>query len=155
MVTAHAASQWTDRAIALGYADILEATESPVEALLAAVWLSRYGSQNLTVQRRIGAYRTDMAIGDGSRRIAVEVDGYDFHEITSRQQAHDRRRERYLQRQGWLVVRFAGSEIWADPGVCVDELAEFLWGEAASTLMAVLAEIAARHAEQQPEMEGA
>lgn len=143
MTTARAATTIVDRARKLGHGDIIDATESPLEALLAATWISRYGAVHLTVQQPVGCYRTDLALHNVDRSLAVEVDGYDFHEVTPRQQADDRRRERYLQRSGWLVVRFAGREVWQDPGGCADELAVFLWGDDVSPVVVAVGEILA------------
>ena len=57
-------------------------------------------------------------------KIAIECDGHDFHEKTKEQVRHDRQRERALTKEGYTVVRFTGSEIYADPGHCADELFE-------------------------------
>lgn len=54
--------------------------------------------------------------------IAVECDGHEFHEKTKTQARHDKQRERALIKEGYTVVRFTGSEIYADPHKCADEL---------------------------------
>ena len=48
----------------------------------------------------------------------VECDGHDFHERTKEQAAHDRKRDREMQMDGWKVFRFTGSEIHANPMRC-------------------------------------
>jgi len=66
-------------------------------------------------------YRIDFALfwprtdGKGDIRIAIECDGHDFHEKTKEQAQRDKKKDRYLQRQGWIVARYTGSEIDKDP----------------------------------------
>jgi very-short-patch-repair endonuclease len=78
-------------------------------------------------QKVVGPYRLDFAIRvrnayGAYHFFAVECDGHDFHEKTKRQAAHDRRRDRFLQSSGYRVYRFTGSEIYADPKKCADEI---------------------------------
>jgi very-short-patch-repair endonuclease len=44
-------------------------------------------------------------------KIAVELDGHDFHERTKEQVAYRNRRDRVLQRHGWTVLHISGSEL--------------------------------------------
>jgi hypothetical protein len=86
-------------------------------------------------QTRAGRYTLDAAVRHfGSRHVfnesdpklraafdakfAIEADGHAYHERTKEQAAHDRRRDRVLQEHGWMVLRFTGSEIWADTVGC-------------------------------------
>lgn len=55
-------------------------------------------------------------------RIAVEIDGHEFHERTKEQAARDKFRDRKLVRDGFRVVRFTGSEVFANVGSCWTEL---------------------------------
>lgn len=55
-------------------------------------------------------------------RLVVELDGHDFHERTKEQAKHDRTRDRRLQAAGYAVMRFTGSEVWANPFACLDEV---------------------------------
>lgn len=81
-------------------------------------------------QVEIGQYRVDFAIWDASlpfnhtppRLMIVECDGHDFHEKTKEQARRDKRRDRYFQSLGYKVLRFTGSEIWADPDGVADEI---------------------------------
>jgi very-short-patch-repair endonuclease len=59
---------------------------------------------------------------DKSVQIAIECDGHDFHEKTKQQARADKQRERALIKAGYTVVRFTGSEIYADPHKCADEI---------------------------------
>lgn len=47
-------------------------------------------------------------------RLAVEVDGHDFHERTKEQARRDRVRDRSLTASGYVVLRFTASEVWHD-----------------------------------------
>lgn len=81
-----------------------------------------------------GAYRVDFAILDASlptsmgkpRLLVVECDGHDFHERTKEQARRDKQRDRFLVSKGCRVLRFTGSEIWADPEKCADEVIDHL-----------------------------
>lgn len=79
---------------------------------------------SLKSQVPIGTYTVDFAIHGPHAKIAIECDGHDFHEKTKEQAAHDKKRDRYLQRNGWRVLRFTGSEIYRDAHACADEVVE-------------------------------
>lgn len=59
-------------------------------------------------------------------RLAVEIDGHEFHEKTKWQAARDRKRDRELVNEGIYVMRFTGSEIYRDPDQCAYEVLSFL-----------------------------
>lgn len=83
-------------------------------------------------QLHVGPYRADFAfVGsllDDDRvhrvpvRIAVELDGHDFHEKTKEQASKDKRRDRNLARLGWTVLRFSGADVYRDPAAVMDEI---------------------------------
>lgn len=58
----------------------------------------------------------------------VEVDGHDFHEKTKAQAQKDKFRDRMLQKAGYKVLRFTGSEVYKDPDAIVREIAEVIAG---------------------------
>lgn len=60
------------------------------------------------------------------RRLIVECDGHDFHERTKKQAARDRSRDRAAQLSGATILRFTGSEIFADPLACARQITD--WG---------------------------
>lgn len=62
---------------------------------------------------RPGVYRAGEVI--------VECDGHEFHERTKQQAQRDRSRDRELQRSGYRVFRFTGSELFKDPFACAKE----------------------------------
>lgn len=73
-------------------------------------------------QVQIGGYRVDFLIGRGTKcQLVIECDGHDFHERTKEQAASDRSRDRKLTTKGYTVIRFTGSEIYADPFRCAGE----------------------------------
>lgn len=85
----------------------------------------------VTSQKTIGDYRVDFYIQckklDGKWvRLAIECDGHDFHERTKVQARRDRQKDRWLQSQGIAVLRFTGSEIWADPEGCARQIGRFI-----------------------------
>ncbi|MFC4126172.1 DUF559 domain-containing protein [Nocardia rhizosphaerae] len=58
---------------------------------------------------------------DESTRTIVEIDGWEFH--SDRQTFRsDRRRQNWLQRRGWLVLRFAAHDVLNHMETCVDEV---------------------------------
>lgn len=67
-------------------------------------------------------YRIDFAFFSDLRRYAVELDGHDFHERTKHQAARDKSRDRALTANGWTCLRFAGSEVYADPVACAEQI---------------------------------
>ena len=73
--------------------------------------------------------RPDMLLwipSDESIRVIVECDGFQYHE---EKQAfiRDRKRDRALVFNGYRVLRYSGSEIYADPIAASVDLAEHLW----------------------------
>ncbi len=84
------------------------------------------GSSMIVVQAEVqlprARYRLDMAMFAGVDRFAVEFDGHDFHERTKEQARKDKARDRALTLAGWRVLRFTGSEVFADPESIVDQL---------------------------------
>lgn len=62
-----------------------------------------------------------------TKLICVECDGHNFHERTKEQAQRDRSRDRELQRLGYLVVRFTGSELYRDAGKCFDEIVDLVF----------------------------
>jgi very-short-patch-repair endonuclease len=117
--------------------------ESPIEEMFLASMLAelmatesgsgfsaRLSKFAIQPQERVGPYRLDFAIGYNpaepmdvladptSIRIAVECDGHAFHEKTKEQAARDKARARAITLEGWTVLRFTGSEIYADADEC-------------------------------------
>jgi hypothetical protein len=67
-----------------------------------------------------------VSMHDLSPVLAIECDGHEFHERTKAQARRDRARDRAVQHQGVTIFRFTGSEIYADPCGCVEDVFAFL-----------------------------
>jgi very-short-patch-repair endonuclease len=65
-----------------------------------------------TIQESIGPYWADFYVPRS--RLVVEVDG-SVHGIPE-QMDHDRRRDLYMEQQGYAVIRFTNSEVETDVG---------------------------------------
>jgi very-short-patch-repair endonuclease len=125
--------------------------ESPIEAIFAAWWESLRAAQgmawaDLCVQREVTVsgqvYRPDfivvMDIHPGSYganvftdypRIAIELDGHDFHERTREQVTYRNARDRALQSAGWKVLHISGSELYRQPEECVTGILDIVRNE--------------------------
>lgn len=84
-------------------------------------------------QAHVGKYRADflVRIGDvhGGAWMVIECDGHDFHERTKEQARRDKARDRWMVSQGILVLRFTGSEIWADAMLCAEAVVDTIYEE--------------------------
>lgn len=91
------------------------------------------GGMLVFVNHPVGKYRADLLIvasaGPKHFLVVVELDGHDFHERTKEQAARDKKRDRWMQTQGIRVLRFTGSEVYADPFNCVDQLYDLISAE--------------------------
>jgi very-short-patch-repair endonuclease len=91
--------------------------ESPLEAHFYVIALDTI--PELEPQFEVDRYRLDFAIP--GEKVAIEIDGHEFHK-TKEQRTRDAKRERYLQAQGWRVIRFTGTEIFENVFKCVEEV---------------------------------
>jgi very-short-patch-repair endonuclease len=104
----------------------------PAERLLRGHSMSGPPSEyigGIYPQVSIGPYRADIyfEVFDSETlkcwfRLDIECDGHEFHERTKDQAARDKRRDRWFQAKGISVARFTGSEIWASPSDCADQI---------------------------------
>lgn len=113
--------------------------QSPVEQFFLMEWeymgLSKKYEVGLLPQAPVitdsGEYSVDFVITPlgtrkGRARVAIEIDGHDFHERTREQVRSDKKRERAIVRSGVTVLRFSGSEIVRNSRSCVAEVAKYL-----------------------------
>lgn len=113
---------------------------SPMEALFRAGWelnalrhpMSSEACLSYSQQAPLGVYRADFlfSVVDESgekKKLVVEIDGHDFHERTKRQAAHDKARDRWMTGEKCQVIRFTGSEVYANPFACAKEVADRLY----------------------------
>jgi very-short-patch-repair endonuclease len=121
---------------------LLGKVESPIEALFleafcpaAVEWGYEVAAKSnaregvIVVRPQVPVcenYRADFVISypffDHQIAIVIECDGHQFHSVTKQQAARDRRRDRALQRAGYEVFRFTGSELHADARKCASEV---------------------------------
>ncbi|USK83810.1 endonuclease domain-containing protein [Peribacillus asahii] len=80
--------------------------ESPIELRLYIALVNN--GYEVKTQTPCGPYRIDITLP--AYRIAIECDGRAFHS-SPKQRAHDRRKNAYLRKHGWKVLRFSGSRI--------------------------------------------
>ncbi|MFC3831957.1 MULTISPECIES: endonuclease domain-containing protein [Deinococcus] len=66
-------------------------------------------------------YRVDFYIPE--RRLIVELDGHDYHS-SKEQREYDAKRDRYLSKKGFRVIRFTGREVNRDVNKCVQDTIE-------------------------------
>ena len=116
--------------------------ESPIEQLLALelewIGLKNIHSFNpfidvieIEKQKEINCgnkkYRVDFFIpvmykNQENIGFIVECDGHEFHQKTKEQVERDNTRMRDLQKAGYEVIRFSGTEIWHRPYICALEV---------------------------------
>lgn len=116
--------------------------ESPVEQLLALElqelrleYISQYNPYvdvvKIEKQQEIkcgkNKYRVDFLIpviykNQENKCFIVECDGYEFHQKTKEQVEKDNKRQRDLQKEGYEVIRFSGTEIYHRPYQCAMEI---------------------------------
>lgn len=69
-------------------------------------------------QWKVGAYRIDMVIEDGDKRVALECDGEKWH--TQDDLPNDLKRQAILERLGWKFIRIRGSVFYRNPEETMD-----------------------------------
>lgn len=67
----------------------------------------------VTPQWKVGAYRIDLVVEGGGKRLAVECDGDRWHPPEKLEQ--DMERQAILERLGWRFVRIRGSQFFRAP----------------------------------------
>lgn len=91
--------------------NLLSMSESPFEMEVMKLLLAeRY---KVIPQFKVGAYRIDMVIQYGDKKVALECDGERFH--TSDNLNNDLARQAILERLGWRFIRIRGSEYYRYP----------------------------------------
>jgi len=56
----------------------------------------------------------------------IEIDGHEWHEKTKEQVRADKEKDRAYLKNGFIPIRFAGSEVYHNAKRCVDELLEIM-----------------------------
>lgn len=65
-------------------------------------------------------YRLDIAIP--SVRLAIEVDGWEFHGKYLADFQRDRQRQNLLTLNGWRILRFTAGEIYKEMDRCIEQV---------------------------------
>jgi very-short-patch-repair endonuclease len=109
---------------------------SPVEQIFLMEWryLEMDRKHNVTIKPQTqmtvagSTYRIDFVVTwpEQKQKLAIEIDGHEFHEKTKQQAARDRARERSIVREGYTIMRYTGSEVFANPRKCVQEVASLI-----------------------------
>jgi hypothetical protein len=108
--------------------------ESPLEAAFVAWWLALSGANHYELYPRMQQevdvrdkrWRLDATLVPSGEfkvldghpaqpKIAIELDGHEFHERTKAQVTLRNQRDRSLSDAGWTVWHVSGSEFHADP----------------------------------------
>ena len=126
----------------------LEECESPIEQILSlhlneSIFNSFNGEieiLDLTKQAEIYCdnkkYRVDFLLELAFKKLGryekvlklvIECDGHEFHEKTKEQVKRDNERARNIQKEGYEILRFSGSEIHSNPTKCVLEIKRFIY----------------------------
>lgn len=123
--------------------------ESPLEGIFWIWWTALslcdpYGSERFElvpqfkVERNDYTYRLDFAVnlqdtylvaeanrlGLFWKRIAIELDGHEFHERTVEQVIVRDQRDRNLHAADWEIFHFSGTELHQQPVACVRQVLE-------------------------------
>lgn len=98
--------------------------ESPIESNFFGSYVKHYGVDSSPIpQWPINGYRLDFAFPN--EKVAIELDGHEYHK-TPEQRTYDAKRDRTLLKDGWVTVRYTGSEVHKDAESIVAEV-HSLW----------------------------
>jgi hypothetical protein len=127
---------WLEGRILQSYQQIriaLTQTKSPIEMityLYLMEWTPCVGPDCIPIihpQHKIEKYTADFMVEYGDFKFVIECDGHDFHEKTKKQAVHDKKRDREMTSKGYIVMRFAGSEIWGKPWIACNAIDDYLF----------------------------
>jgi len=71
----------------------------------------------------IGPYKTDFLFPESM--LIVEADGQEYHSSPS-QIKRDDRRDKYLMKRGYTVLRFSGSQIYGSVQTCIAKIVQII-----------------------------
>lgn len=101
---------------------LLSMSESPFEMEVMQYLLNK--NYKVIPQYKVGAYRIDMVIQYGDKRVALECDGERFHTVDNL--SDDLARQAILERLGWRFIRIRGSAYYRDPEQTMKQVIESL-----------------------------
>lgn len=111
-----------DSGISINFAqdDVLEEGELKNELRVGILQSDEEPPRFFVLQQyEVAGYRVDFCISPV--KLVIEIDGHEFHERTKEQAASDKKRDRALVGAGFRVIRFTGSEVYADPCGVLEE----------------------------------
>lgn len=100
--------------------------ESPFESAVAKYLAVR--GYHLVQQWQVGAYRLDMVVMCGKKKIVIECDGERYHSGEDKIR-EDMERQTILERLGWRFIRIRGSEYYREPEKTMNRVIETLTSE--------------------------
>lgn len=107
-------------------AKIEEKAESPFESAVAKYLAIR--GYHLVQQWEVGAYRLDMVVVCGKKKIVIECDGERYHSGEDKIR-EDMERQTILERLGWRFIRIRGSEYYRNPEKTMERVVKALTDE--------------------------
>lgn len=87
----------------------------------------------VTPQAKVAKYRVDFIVDrvapygmTSGVPVIVELDGHAFHDKDKKQRAYEKSRDRFLVKEGYRLLHYTGSEIFADPFKVAHEVLSML-----------------------------
>jgi very-short-patch-repair endonuclease len=96
----------------------LDRAESPFELEIMSALIQR--GYNVVPQWQAGAFRIDIVVVSGMKKVAIECDGERYH--TPEKLVEDMNRQAILERLGWRFIRIRGSKYYSNKQGTIAEL---------------------------------
>ena len=93
--------------------------DSPFEVAVVTALSDR--GYHIVQQWKVGAYRLDIVVVCGNKKVAIECDGERWHSGEAKIR-EDMERQTILERLGWRFIRIRGSEYYSDPEKTIDRV---------------------------------
>lgn len=94
----------------------LNKCESPIEEMMVKkLYENRFKPYT---QVSCGKYRIDISIVKKGKKYAIECDGEAYHS-SPEQLEHDNKKDKFLEKNNWIVIRLSGKEIYNDSDWCI------------------------------------
>ncbi|MDO4764700.1 MAG: AAA domain-containing protein [Eubacteriales bacterium] len=103
-----------------------EKSESVFESSVGKYLVAR--GYHLVQQWEVGAYRLDIVVVYGNRKMVIECDGDRYHSGESKIR-EDMERQTILERLGWRFIRIRGSEYFRNPEKTMEKVVKLLADE--------------------------
>ncbi len=111
--------------------------KSPIEKMFFLEWhyqkifipddgyilIPQYRDKDITGKYFVDFMATELL---DNTKIAIEIDGHDFHEKTKEQVRLDKKRERFITKNVFKFLRFSGSEIYKSPIEALTEVRDLI-----------------------------